>query len=45
MKDILGHGQISTTMKYTHPTPETMHDATAELNLIFPEEEDHLEGE
>jgi integrase len=46
VKDILGHGQISTTMKYTHPTPETMRDATAELDLLFPDEkEDHQEGE
>jgi hypothetical protein len=27
-------------MKYTHPTPETMRDAAAELDLLFPEEED-----
>jgi integrase len=39
VKDILGHDQISTTMKYTHPTPETMRDATAELDLLFPEDE------
>jgi len=26
-------------MKYTHPTPETMRDATAELDLLFPEED------
>jgi integrase len=39
VKDILGHDQISTTMKYTHPTPETMRDATAELDRLFPEEE------
>jgi integrase len=46
VKDILGHGQIGTTMKYTHPTPETMRDATAELDLLFPDEkEDHQEGE
>jgi integrase len=47
VKDILGHGQISTTMKYTHPTPETMRDATAELDLLFPDDEkaDQQEGE
>ena len=47
VEDILGHGQISTTMKYTHPTPETMRDATAELDLLFPEDEkeDQQEGE
>jgi len=39
VKDILGHDQISTTMKYTQPTPETMRDATAELDLLFPEDE------
>jgi hypothetical protein len=27
---------FSTTMKYTHPTPETMRDAT---DLLFPEDE------
>ena len=39
VKDILEHDQISTTMKYTHPTPETMRDATAELDRLFPEDE------
>ena len=28
VKDILGHSQISTTMRYTHPTSETMRDAS-----------------
>jgi len=40
VKDILGHDQISTTMKYTHPTPETMRNATAELDLLFPDDEE-----
>jgi hypothetical protein len=26
-------------MKYTHPTPETMRNATAEIDLLFPEDE------
>jgi integrase len=38
VKDILGHSQISTTMRYTHPTPDTMRDATAEMDALFPEE-------
>jgi site-specific recombinase XerD len=47
VKDILGHDQISTTMKYTHPTPETMRDATQILDLLFREDEkeDQQEGE
>jgi site-specific recombinase XerD len=39
VKDILGHDQISTTMTYTHPTSATMRDATAELDLLFSEDE------
>jgi hypothetical protein len=35
-----GHSQISTTMRYTHPTPDTMRDATAEMDVLFPEEDD-----
>jgi hypothetical protein len=30
-------------MKYTHPTPETLSDATAELDLLFPGEEEQQE--
>src|SRR6266511_331291 len=46
VKEILGHSQISTTMRYTHPTPDTMRDATAEMDTLFPEEnEDQKEDE
>jgi integrase len=36
VKDILGHSQISTTMRYAHPTEQTMRDATAEMDALFP---------
>jgi site-specific recombinase XerD len=39
IKDILGHSQISTTMRYTHPTSETMRDAAAEMDVLFPEDQ------
>jgi len=40
VKEILGHSQISTTMRYTYPTPDTMRDATAEMDTLFPQEDD-----
>jgi len=45
VKDILGHSQISTTMRYTHPTSETMRDAAAEMDVLFPEDQDDEEEE
>ena len=43
VKDILGHSQISTTMRYTHPASETMRDAAAEMDVLFPEDQDDEE--
>jgi site-specific recombinase XerD len=40
VKEILGNSQISTTMRYTHPMPDTMRDATAEMDTLFPQEDD-----
>jgi hypothetical protein len=40
VKDILGHSQISTTTRRTHPTSETIRDAAAEMDVLFPEDQD-----
>jgi site-specific recombinase XerD len=40
VKDILGHSQISTTIRYAHLTEQTMRDATAEMDALLPEDQD-----
>jgi hypothetical protein len=40
VKDILGHSQISTTIRYAHPTEQIMRDATAEMAALLPEDQD-----
>jgi len=45
VKDILGHSQISTTIRYAHPTEQIMRDATAEMAALLPEDQDDEEEE
>jgi hypothetical protein len=44
VKDILGHSQINTTMRYAHLTEQPMRDATAEMDELLPEDQ-HEEEE